>query len=654
MDRRLILAMLLSFLIIMAYNAYNLKIKQDWLKEHPEYLEKIEEQQRQRAQPAPADLADATAERSAPALAALPEATTPSLSLVQTDLPRSEEIIRVTSRLYQVEIAAQGGRPVSWKLLEYEEILEDPALLENYRKKLAALSPQTPEVQRLRQFLDRKIEWTRAMQSQKDAWEAANGTDGKWPPERTVELVPTLWESTPPLSLEWADTVLDDYISYEASTESLEVQEGNQRLVLRGRNGPFEITKTFLFRPHDYVVDCTLSIHNVSDQVVNFPAQPDIEKSIRLTWSDGVGLDLFNDRWAPPVLFQISNKILAEHKVYKAQVSRESTILDWALLQNKYFAVCILPQGPIVPRVAKSRSTYDHGELDLVLNIGRLEPGQTRSEQFTLFIGPRDPRYLRQFGHGLGDILFRGFFWSIAKPFGLLFLWMLRAIHAVVFNWGVAIIVLTLITKAAMYPLMRKQMQSMKNMQRIQPMVKELEKYKSNQAKYQKELMALYKREKVNPAGGCLPLLLTMPIFIGLYLVIYIAPELRGASFLWIRDLSQQESLFSFYLPMMNWVVHFNLLPLLNGAVTYFTQKKQVVDPKQAGMMQMMPLIFIFIFWSFPSGVVLYWLIQTVLGAAQQSLFNRLHEKENAKGRANKKTSLSPLAARKASSKAKK
>ncbi len=646
MDRRLILAMLLSFLVIMAFNAYNLRLKQEWIKEHPEYLE----QQRQaQEQPAGVDIADVTVEPSRAALGPIPAATPSLEALIVTEQPQTDQVIWVTSPLYRVEIASQGGRPVSWKLLGYQEILQDRALLENYRKKLAVLSPQTPEVERLRAFLDRRIDWTQAMLERKAAQGGVRREDGTWPAEFAVEIIPTLWEGTPPLSLAWANTILDDHIPYEASATDLEVNDGEKTLVLRGTSGPLEITKTFLFRPDSYTADYTVSIRNISDQALNFVSLPDRDRSIRLTWSDGVGLDLFNDNWAPPVLFQISNKILVENKVYKAQVNRESTILDWALVQNKYFAACIQPEGPIMPRTVKTRSPYDHGQLDLVLNIGQLPPGEGKSEKFSLFVGPRDPAYLRQFGQGLGDILFRGIFWSMAKPFGLLFLWMLRVIHSAVFNWGLAIIGLTIITKVAMYPLMRKQMQSMKNMQRIQPMVKELEKYKSNQAKYQKELMALYKREKINPAGGCLPLLLTMPVFIGLYLVIYIAPELRGAHFLWIRDLSQPDSLFSFYLPGINWVVRFNLLPLLNGAVTYFTQKKQVVDPKQAGMMQMMPLIFIFIFWNFPSGVVLYWLVQAALGSVQQSIFNRLHEKNN-----EKKKPPSPLAARKSRSKAKK
>jgi YidC/Oxa1 family membrane protein insertase len=646
MDRRFLAAMLLSMLVIFAYSSYNMKLRQDYIREHPEYLEKLAQQQQERA----GDVAEATPEllpESTPSDANLVTAATGSQEL-QRNLPKTEETVLVRSPLYQVEIAAQGGRPVSWKLLKFQEMFADLDLLENYRKKLAA-EADSPWLRRMRIFLDRKIERNRRLPERlKEESPKADG-HGSWNPAFAADAVPTLWDGPPPLNLKWNGIDLDDFIAYEPTADEVNVQDGSQTLQLRGTNGPFEITKSYTFYPDDYAIGYSVAVRNISSSTLSFPADFKDEQGLSLTWENGVGLDLFNDSWTPPVYFHVSNSIKAEGDLAKDQAKGENPIPDWALIQSKYFGAFIVPDGKVVPRVVRKRDRYDHGSLDLILDLPKLGPSEQKQQSFTIYVGPKDPPHLLQFGHDADDILFLGYFRRMAKPFGVLFGWLLHLIQSLVGNWGVAIIVLTIVTKVAMYPLMRKQMQSMKNMQRIQPLAKELEhKYKDNQAKYQKELMALYRREKVNPAGGCLPLLLTMPIFIALYVVIYIAPELRGAPFfLWIRDLSQPDTLFSFYLPGLNWVVPFNLLPVVNGVVQYFSTRKQVIDPKQAGMMHMMPINFVFIFWNFPSGLVLYWIVQAVLGTLQQSLFNYLHEKNNARGKASQKPT-GPVAAREA------
>jgi len=642
MDRRVILAVVLCILVAVAFHYYNYKQYQEYVREHPEYLEKLRQERLERQPAAPVTDASPQSPAEGPAIAD----ATDLLDLLPVEAsPPTDVQVEVRSPFYQIQIAAQGGRPTSWKLLRYQEILQESSLLENYKQKLANISPQSPDVIALRAFLDKKLEWTHRMRQKTEENPPEPGDDGVWPAQFAVEALPTLMEGTRPLDLKWMDRSIDDAIPYMPSTTFLDVSDGEKTLELRGRYGPLEVVKTYVFRPDKYDFDYSISVRNVSEQQVEFSNDPESPKALRLGWNHGVALDLFNDRWAPPVLFQISNKIVAEGKVYNYQRDRDSSVIDFGVLQSRYFTVCIMPEGTVTPKVVRRRAKYDRGDLDLVLDLRRLKPEESREEHFTVYVGPKDPTILRRFDRDVGDILFRGFFWSMAKPFGLLFLAVLRIIYSVIPNWGLAIIVLTILTKVAMYPLMRKQMQSMKNMQRIQPKMKELEKYKDNQAKYQKELMALYKRENANPAGGCLPMLLTMPIFIGLYLVIYMAPELRGAPFmLWIQDLSRPDTLFSFYLPGFNWVVRFNVLPILNGIYTYYSQKKQIVDPKQAGMMQMMPLIFLFIFWNFPSGLVLYWVIQAVLTTVQQTIFNRLHEKEQNRTKASK--SVSPLAAR--------
>lgn len=650
MERRLIAAMLLSMLVLFAYNLYVAHQRQKYLEEHPEYAEQLEREAKeaqQRAEEGPAEIQDSTPSLE-PSVPSTREATPAVEFMPLVEQEPTNKIITVRSPLYEVEIAAQGGRPISWKLLDYQEQLEKPSLLENYQKKMAAetvgggdaewVERQRTSLKRMRLFLERKLSFTRQQLAEQEQNPCEPLDSDRWPPRCAVEVVPTLWEGTEPLSLRLGDRVIDKFIPYQSEVDHLEV-EYNGQLILTGRYGQFEIVKTYLFDPEKYVLNYSVTIRNLSEEEIEFEE----DERFHLTWDDGVGLDLFNDAWNPPVLFQVSNSIEKESGLAKLIRQNKPSSIDWALLQNKYFTACIEPRVPLQADPLTRRPEWDHGSLDLYLNLARLEPGDSHTEEFDIYIGPKDPQYLSQLDSSIKDILFMGWFRKLAKPFGLFFLQVLRVIQMVTINWGLAIIALTVLTKFAMYPIMRKQMQSMKNMQRIAPLQKEIqEKYKNNQQKMQKEMMSLYKREKVNPAGGCLPILLTMPIFIALYIVIYIAPELRGAPFiLWIRDLSQPDTLFSFYFAPMNWVVRFNVLPILNGVYQYYAQKKQIVDPKQAGMMQMMPVIFVFIFWNFPSGLVLYWICQAVLGTVQQGIFNRLHEKEK-----EKKKGKNPLAAR--------
>ena len=185
---------------------------------------------------------------------------------------------------------------------------------------------------------------------------------------------------------------------------------------------------------------------------------------------------------------------------------------------------------------------------------------------------------------------------------------MLDWLYGFVGNWGAAIILLTVLVKAALYPLSAASYKSMANMRRVAPQMKRLqERYADDRQKLSQEMMNLYKKEQVNPLGGCLPMLLPMPIFIALYWVLFESVELRQAPFmLWIDDLAAMDPFF--------------ILPLLMGGSMYLTQlmSPAVGDPMQVRMMKMMPIMFTVLFLFFPAGLVLYWLVNNVLGVAQQ------------------------------------
>ncbi len=238
---------------------------------------------------------------------------------------------------------------------------------------------------------------------------------------------------------------------------------------------------------------------------------------------------------------------------------------------------------------------------------------------FSLFVGPKDLDILRKVNPKLGTIIDWGFFGILAKP---LFLWLNWVHDHWTSNYGWAIILVTLIINLALFPFRLSSLKSARKMQKLQPQIQAINaKYKNvslrdpKKAEQNQEVMALYKKEGVNPVGGCLPMLVQLPFFYAFYRVLAIAIELRHAPWLWVPDLSSPESL----------PIH--LLPIILIATQFFSQKLTPaagVDPNQQKMMMFMPLIFGFMFYYASAGLVLYWLTGNVVGIAQQLLINRL------------------------------
>ena len=206
----------------------------------------------------------------------------------------------------------------------------------------------------------------------------------------------------------------------------------------------------------------------------------------------------------------------------------------------------------------------------------------------------------------------------ICEPLG----WLMRLAYSVTGNYGLAIILLTFLIRIVFWPLNRKSMLSTQRMQEIQPEITALrERYKSDPARQQQEMMKLYKEKKINPMGGCLPMLIQIPVFFALFIVLRGAIELRFSSFLWISDLSTPENLFADKLPFA-----LNILPLLMGFTMWLQQRMTPTsDPQQQKMMLMMPIIFTLMFYSFPSGLSLYWTTNQVLMIIQLAVMRRRH-----------------------------
>ncbi len=274
-------------------------------------------------------------------------------------------------------------------------------------------------------------------------------------------------------------------------------------------------------------------------------------------------------------------------------------MINWIAQEDKYFTAALVPVTPV--EGAHLWSEKDTAEIALKLS--------SQKNDLILYAGPKEYDRLKLLNAGLEHIIDFGWFAFVAMPL----FWVLKFFYSFLGNYGWAIIILTIITRIPFIPLLHKSQQSMKKMQKIQPMMAELkEKYKNDSAKMQKETMALYKKYKVNPIGGCLPMFLQIPVFIALYNVLLRAIELRGAPFIfWITDLAAKDPYY--------------ILPVVMGGTMVLQQKMtpSAMDPKQAKMMMLMPVIFTFMFLSFASGLVLYWLVNNILGIAQQYVANK-------------------------------
>jgi YidC/Oxa1 family membrane protein insertase len=242
-------------------------------------------------------------------------------------------------------------------------------------------------------------------------------------------------------------------------------------------------------------------------------------------------------------------------------------------------------------------------------------PGATSVVHVPLYVGPQDQDVLAKLAKGLDLVVDYGIFTVIAAPL----FWLLKWLHGIIGNWGWAIVVMTIIIKGAFYPLNAASARSMAKMKIVGPKLKALqEQYANDKQQLQIRMMELYKQEKINPLGGCLPILVQIPVFIALYWVLLSAVELRYAPWLgWIRDLSAPDPWF--------------VLPVIYAITAYLQVKLSptpITDPMQAKIMQIMPVAFSVLFIFFPSGLVLYWLVNNTLQIGQQWHVNRMLEKE--------------------------
>ena len=285
----------------------------------------------------------------------------------------------------------------------------------------------------------------------------------------------------------------------------------------------------------------------------------------------------------------------------------------YAGFDEGFFAFIWMPESDSKPKLTILKTEKNIPVMRLSTDKGSISG--------KLYFGPKESKTLQSLNVKAEKIIDFGWFDIIAKPLILGLKFSNRFTH----NYGIDIILLTILIKLIFYPLSVKSYRSMKKMQELQPLIKKLkEKYPNDKQKLNQEMMDIYKTKGINPMGGCLPMIIQIPVFFALYKGLSSAIELRHAPFMfWINDLSAPEDLFSF--TVAGYVLPIRILPLIMG-ITQVIQQKMTptsVDPMQEKMMLFMPIVFTFMFWGFPSGLVLYWLINNVISIGQQYYINK-------------------------------
>lgn len=370
------------------------------------------------------------------------------------------------------------------------------------------------------------------------------------------------------------------------------------------------IEKKYMFFPDSYLIDVEVRIRNNRASVLN--------DTLRISLRDILKEGKQNRGFSGPS--GLINKKLKQ--VLPKKIDEKSSfqgLLSWIAIESQYFITALICDEPLDG--AMELKNTDHAiENQMALNIDNLSPAQCKELRFELFMGPKNWALLKSYRNNLDRAIDFGWVDIIAKPC----LWFMNFIYKFIPNYGFAIILLTFVTRLAFWPLTRISYKSMNEMRKIQPMVQKIrEKYKDDKLRMNQETMALYRTYKVNPLGGCMPMLFQLPVFFALYSMLYSAIELRHAPFFgWINDLSAPDRLFNFdiSLPYMQPPIGIPVLTLIMGGTMILQQKMMPTsaDPTQAKMMLLMPVILTLVFINFPSGLVLYWLVGNIISISQQ------------------------------------
>ena len=402
--------------------------------------------------------------------------------------------------------------------------------------------------------------------------------------------------------------------SYTVSADSFTLADGQDelRIPMTYQANGLDYTKTFILKRGSYAIDVEYDVVNNSGNNATFGMYAHLRQNVM---DDGGSLTMPTYRGGAYSTEDTRYKKYSFDDMQDRNLSLNlANGQGWAAMIQHYFASAWIPRDEAGSNLY-TRVIGNLGDIGVRMPNKTIANGDEASFKATLWVGPKLQDQMAATAPNLDLVVDYGWLWFIAKPLHTL----LSFIQGFVSNWGVAIIILTFIVRGAMYPLTKAQYTSMAKMRMLQPKLTAMrERIGDDRQRMSQEMMELYKKEKVNPLGGCLPILLQMPIFISLYWALMESVELRHSPFFgWITDLSAQDPYY--------------ILPLLMGASMFLIQKMSpttVTDPMQQKIMTFMPVMFTFFFLFFPSGLVLYWLVSNIVTLIQQTLIYKQLEKK--------------------------
>lgn len=406
--------------------------------------------------------------------------------------------------------------------------------------------------------------------------------------------------------------------AFRLISDTLDMKEGQDTLNVSfaASQGNVELIKTYVFHRGHYGIDVKHEVRNKGNVAIS----PSVY--MQLTRDDGkVASDsAFYNTFTGPAAYTEAEKF---QKIDFDSIADNDTDLPsqsnegWIAMLQHYFLTAWVPQQDINRELYTRQLDKHLYAIGSIVAVGEVAPGAKKVVDSTLYVGPQDQRRLEYIAPNLDLVVDYGWLTFLAKPI----YWLLAFLQGLVGNWGWAIVLLTVLVKAILYPISAAGYKSMARMRDVAPRMKAIqEKYGNDKQALNQAMMELYRREKINPAGGCFPILLQIPVFLALYWVLLATVELRGASWLlWVNDLASPDP----YL----------ILPLLMVATMIIQMKisPRPTDPTQAKVMMIMPVVFGVMFFFFASGLVLYWLTNNVLSIWQQWYVNKQIEKERIK-----------------------
>lgn len=418
-------------------------------------------------------------------------------------------------------------------------------------------------------------------------------------------------------------THVSNFTPVDSGPRTLGSGSDSVSITLSAEEGGLKVNRTYTLKRASYVVEVKNDYQNVGQSTL----KPSLYMQLLRDSSKAPGESQFYSTFTGPVQYSDGEKFkkidFGDIEKKKAESLKPSED-GWVGMIQHYFVSAWIPDDKALHEfyTAKVGQTPPLYSVGIKQPLAELAPGASGSSSARLLVGPQDQRMLEKVAPALDLTVDYGWLTAVAKPL----FWLLEKLHGLTNNWGWAIVLLTIVVKLAFFPLQAASYRSMARMKQVTPKMMALrEKYGDDRVKLNQAVMELYKTEKVNPLGGCLPVVVQIPVFIALYWVLLASVEMRNAPWIgWITDLATPDPLL--------------ILPLVMAGTMFFQTKLNPTppDPVQAKMMTIMPLVFSVMFFFFPAGLVLYWLVNNIFSIAQQWVISRRIEGKPIFGRAPK------------------